>query len=105
MALTGKERAYLRSEANELDSLLHIGKDNINENIYQELADLLRTRELVKISVLKTASISPREIANTLAERLDADVVQVIGRKIVIYKFSDELAKKGRTRYHLENAR
>ena len=103
MALTGKERAYLRSEANDLDSLLHIGKDNLNENIYQELADLLRTRELVKVTVLKTATMSTKEIANTLAEKLDADVVQVIGRKIVIYKFSEELAKKGRTKYLLKN--
>lgn len=104
MALNGKERAYLRAEANGLDSEMHIGKGDITPNTYTEVADLLRTRELLKITVLRTAHISAREIADTLAKELDAAVVQVIGRKIVLYKFSEELAKKGKTKYFLDNA-
>ncbi len=54
MAINGNQRAYLRAEANSLDSLLHIGKEDVNENIVTELDNLLRTRELVKVTVLKT---------------------------------------------------
>ena len=101
MALTGKQRAYLRSEANDIDAELHIGKSDIGDTIVQELEDLLRTRELVKISVLKASSLSPREVADTLANETRSDVVQVIGRKIVLYKFSEELAKKDKSRFVL----
>lgn len=102
MALNSKNRDYLRKEANDLDDLLLIGKDKINENTYKELDDLLRTRELVKVSLLPNAKVKPNKVAKDLATKLDADIVQVIGRKIVFYRFSEELAKKGQTKYFLD---
>lgn len=101
MAINGNQRAYLRAEANGLDSLLHIGKEDVNENIVTELHNLLRTRELVKVTVLKTNTTPIKELANELAESTSADIVQVIGRKFVLYRFSEELAKKGKTIYNL----
>ena len=94
--LSSKQRAWLRAEANDLRALLQIGKDGMNPEIYRHADNQLRTRELVKITVQKGAEESPRELADRLEEELGADVVQVVGRKIILYRHSKELAKKGK---------
>lgn len=99
MALSGNQRAYLKAEAHELEPLLTIGKNEIDADIYTELDNLLRTRELVKVKVLPNSQVPVKDIASDLAENCSAEVVQVIGRKIVLYKFSEDLAKKGKTKY------
>lgn len=95
--LTSKQRAFLRSLANPLDCQLHIGKADMGETIVSSLEDLLSSRELVKVSVLKSAVSPVGEIAGQLAGAVGAEVVQVIGRKFVVYRRSDKLAKEGRS--------
>ena len=95
--LTSKQRSFLRGLANTLDSQLHIGKADMGDTIVQSLEDLLSSRELIKVSVLKSAVSPIGEIASGLAEAVGAEVVQVIGRKFVVYRRSDKLAKEGRS--------
>ena len=86
--ITTKQRAYLRSIANDIPALYQIGKNPVGENNVKTLSDALEARELVKISVLETARNSPRELIDELCACLQCEPVQVIGRKIVIYRES-----------------
>lgn len=88
--LTSKQRAQLRGMANSFDVIIHVGKGGINDMIVRQTDDVLECRELVKGGVLETAPISSREAADLIAERVGADVVQVIGRKFVLYRESKE---------------
>lgn len=94
--INSKQRAWLRAEANGLDCLFQIGKGEIDTNIAKALNEIMSTHELIKINVLKTAEEKPAEIAAQLASMSGADIVQVIGRRIVLYRFSDKLAKTGK---------
>ncbi len=94
--LTSKQRAFLRKQAMMKDPELHLGKDALKETCLVEMDQLLRTRELVKTAVLKNCDEEVREMAEEMAEALGADVVQVVGRRFVLYRHSRELAKKGR---------
>lgn len=86
MKLTSKQRAYLKSLAANLDPLFQIGKSNLTPEITQAVLETFNTHELVKVAVLKGAEDDPAEIAGMLAERTGATLVQVIGRRIVLYK-------------------
>lgn len=88
--LTGKQRSYLKSIANNLDPLFQIGKNGLSENFIKQVDEALENRELVKINVLKNCMEEPNDIANDLVEELNAEFVQSIGRKIVIYRESEE---------------
>lgn len=89
--MTSKERAYWRAKANPLEPIIQIGKDGISDNLIAQIDDTLDTRELIKIRVhLDTAPQSPRVFADELARRLEADVIQVIGGVIVLYREADE---------------
>ena len=99
--MTSKERAALRAQANPLEPIIQIGKDGVSENLISQIDDTLDTRELIKIRVhLETAPGAPREFANELAEKLGAEVIQVIGGVIVLYREADEerIAKKKKKR-------
>lgn len=87
--MTGKQRAYLRGLANTIPAKYQIGKEGIVENHKKQFSDALEANELIKIHVLETVEDTPREICNQLVEMLDAEPVQVIGRKIVIYRESE----------------
>lgn len=90
-SMTSKERAAWRAKANTLDAIIQIGKDGITDNLITQIDDTLDARELIKIRVhLETAPQTPKEIAPQLAERLDAEVIQVIGGIIVLYREIDE---------------
>ncbi len=91
--LTSKQRAYLRSLANGLDTILMVGKGGMSEQIEKQAADALKARELIKGKVLETCELSPREAAETIAEAIKADVVQVIGTKFVLYKRNEKEPK------------
>ena len=91
--LTSKQRAYLRSLANGLDTILMVGKGGMSEQIEKQAADALKARELIKGKVLETCELSSREAAETLAEAVKADVVQVIGTKFVLYKRNEKEPK------------
>ena len=84
--LTSKQRAQLRGLANSIDTILHVGKDGIGDNLAKQADDALEARELIKGKVLETAPVSPREAAEALAEQTESEVVQVIGSKFALYK-------------------
>ena len=91
--MTSKQRAYLKSLAMKLDPVFNVGKSSITPEFTSAIAEVLETRELIKISVLKNCLDEPREIAEVLAERTHSQVVQVIGKKIVLYKESKDNKK------------
>ena len=84
--MTTKQRAALRSMANTIDPVLHIGKDGINDNLVQQAWDVLEARELIKVAVQRNAPLSAREACEELCERTHAEPIQVIGSKFVIYR-------------------
>ncbi|MGI6779046.1 MAG: ribosome assembly RNA-binding protein YhbY [Acetivibrionales bacterium] len=88
--LTGKQRGYLRSLANEIEPIFQVGKGGISENMINQFNEALEARELVKANVLKNSLLSVREICDEVAKRTNAEVVQVIGNKFVLYKESKE---------------
>ena len=93
--MTGKERASFRARANGLEPLFHIGKSGMNEGVIAQTDDALRARELIKVKVLLESSpITPREAADQLAAATGAEVIQVIGGVIVLYRESPELREK-----------
>lgn len=86
MELTSKQRAQLRSLANEIDTIIHIGKDGIGDNLIKQANDALEARELIKGRVLENSLLSAREGAEALAQATRSEVVQVIGTKFVLYR-------------------
>lgn len=88
--LTSKQRAYLRSLANPIETILMVGKGNMNEQIIKQAADALKKRELIKGKVLEASELSSREAAEEIAKKTNAEVVQVIGSKFVLYKRNDK---------------
>lgn len=86
MIANSKQRAYLKSLASNIDSLFQIGKSNLTPEITNAVAEAFNTHELIKITVLKNSDADIKEMSYTLAERTKSEVVQVIGRKIVLYK-------------------
>jgi putative RNA-binding protein, yhbY family len=91
--MTSKQRAYLKSLAMKLDPVFNVGKASITPEFTTAIAEVLETRELIKIAVLKNCLDEPKEIAEVLAERTHSQVVQVIGKKIVLYKESKDNKK------------
>ena len=90
MPLTSKQRAQLRSLASTEDTIIHIGKGDISENIIKQTADALKARELIKGKVLENSMLSPRGAAEELAEATKSEVVQVIGSKFVLFMQKDK---------------
>lgn len=86
MDLTSKQRAQLRGLANNIDTIVHIGKDGIGDNLIRQADDALEARELIKGKVLENSMLSAREGAEELARATRSQVVQVIGTKFVLYR-------------------
>ena len=86
MDLTSKQRSQLRGLANDIDTIVHIGKDGIGPNLTKQVEDALEARELIKGKVLENSPLSPREGAEELARATRSQVVQVIGTKFVLYR-------------------
>ncbi|MCI8316776.1 MAG: ribosome assembly RNA-binding protein YhbY [Lachnospiraceae bacterium] len=84
--MTSKQRAYLKGLAMNLEPLFQIGKLSVTPENIEAISEVFNTHELVKISVLKNCIDDPREIATVVAERTHSQVVQVIGKKFVLYK-------------------
>ena len=84
--MTSKQRAYLKSLASSPEPIFQVGKSSLTPQITEAIGESFHTRELVKIAVLKNCMDDPREIAQLVAERTHSQVVQVIGKKIVLYK-------------------
>ena len=91
MTLTSKQRAYLKSLAADLEPVFQIGKSSVSPEITNAIAETFNTHELVKITVLKNCLEDVKEVAVTVSERTRSELVQVIGRKFVLYKpFKDD---------------
>lgn len=88
--MTSKQRAYLRGLANSLDPIFQIGKGGINDNMADQISDALENRELIKITLLRTAEITAQEACEELARRTQAEPVQCIGNRFVLYRESRE---------------
>ncbi len=84
--MTSKQRAYLMSLASTLNPIFQVGKSSLTPELTEAIAEAFNTRELIKIAVLKNCFDDPREIAEMVAGRTQSQVVQVIGKKIVLYK-------------------
>lgn len=84
--MTSKQRSYLKGLAMTMEPIFQIGKNSLSPELIKALEDALIARELIKVSVLQNCLDDPKEMAQTIAERTHAQVVQVIGRKIVLYK-------------------
>ncbi|MCI9333222.1 MAG: ribosome assembly RNA-binding protein YhbY [Lachnospiraceae bacterium] len=92
--MTTKERAYLKGLAANLEPVFQIGKAGLTPEVTEAVRETFNTRELVKLAVLKNCMEDPRQIAGFIADRTGSSVVQVIGRKIVLYKESKDHKKK-----------
>ena len=88
--ITSKQRAYLRSLAVNLPTIMQIGKGGLGENLIKTVDDALEAKELIKLSVLENCGYTPREAADELGEALGAEVAGVIGRKIILYRESEK---------------
>ncbi|UJL44903.1 ribosome assembly RNA-binding protein YhbY [Virgibacillus sp. NKC19-16] len=88
--LTGKQKRFLRAEANQLKPIFQVGKSGVNENMVEQINDALEKRELMKVSVLQNSMDDKDIVAEQLAEGTGAEIVQIIGNNIVLYKESAE---------------
>ena len=92
--MTTKQRAYLKSLAMTMEPIFQVGKNSITPELVGAVSEALAAREMIKISVLKNCADDPKELAQILAERTRSQVVQVIGKKIVLYKEGKDKNKK-----------
>ena len=84
--MTSKQRAYLKSLASNLDPIFQVGKSSLTPEVTEAIGESFNNNELIKVAVLKNCMDDPRAIAEAVAERTHSQVVQVIGKKIVLYK-------------------
>ena len=88
--LTGKQRSYLRSLANGIETIMQIGKGGVSETVLKQIDDALEARELIKIKILNNSMLEAKETANEIAEAVSAEYVQSIGNKFVLYRESED---------------
>ena len=93
-AMTSKQRSKLKGLAMTIDPIFQVGKGSLTPQLTEAVADALEKRELIKISVLKNCDDDINAIAETLAERTGSQVVQVIGKKIVLFKYQKDEKKR-----------
>lgn len=91
--LNSRQRAQLRGMANRMETIFQVGKGGIGEEIKKQVDDALEARELIKMRVLETSPVTSREAADTIADMVGADVVQVIGSKFILYRESENNKK------------
>ena len=94
MELTSKQRAQLRGIATNIDTIVHIGKDGINDNLVKQANDALEARELIKCKVLENSMLTAREACEELARLTRSEGVQVIGTKFVLYRRHYDKSKR-----------
>lgn len=88
--LTGKQKRFLRAQAHHLNPIFQVGKGGVNENMVKQINDALEARELFKVSVLQNCDVDRDTVAEQLAKGAKAEIVQIIGNTIVLYKESKE---------------
>lgn len=92
--MTSKERAELKRQAMALEPIIQIGKDGISEALALTATQAIKNRELIKVSVLDNSGEDTRKVANDLANMIGAEIVQVIGKRFVLYKHNPQKKKK-----------
>ena len=92
--MTSKQRAYLKGLAQTMEPIFQIGKNSLTPENTKAIAEALKARKLIKISVLQNCLEDPRQMAEVLAERTRSQIVQVIGKKIVLYREGKNEKKK-----------
>ena len=88
--ITSKQRAFLRKMSHQLEPIFQIGKEGVADTFIDGVDKALTKREILKVHILETALLDTRETCNYVAERLNAEPVQAIGNKFIIYRQSDE---------------
>ena len=88
--LTGKQKRFLRAEAHHLKPIFQVGKIGVNENMIEQIKDALEKRELIKVSILQNCLEDKNIVAEQLVQGADAELVQIIGNNIILYKESQE---------------
>lgn len=88
--LTGKQKRHLRSKAHHLNPIFQVGKGGVNENMIKQISEALEARELIKISVLQNCEEDKDTVAEKLVQGTKAELVQIIGNTVVLYKESRE---------------
>ena len=88
--MDSKTRAKLRSLANPIEAILQVGKNGLGDALQKQVDDALTAREMIKLTVLETCPETPREMAAVLAAATGAEVVQVVGRKVTLYRKNPE---------------
>lgn len=91
--LSGKQKRYLRKKAHQIKPIFQVGKAGVNGELVYQIGEALEARELIKVSVLQNCPEDKTEAAETIANEANADVVQVIGSTIILYKESQENKK------------
>lgn len=84
--MTSKQRAYLRSLANNLNAIFQIGKNGISDNLIKQINDALEARELIKLNVLATSPNEITYVASILAQKTNSELVQIVGNKITLFR-------------------
>lgn len=84
--LTSKQRAALRAQSNNMETIFQVGKSGIGETLIQQVGDALKAREMIKLRVLDSAMLTAREAAEALAEATKAEVVCAIGTRFVLFR-------------------
>lgn len=84
--LTGKQKRFLRSEAHHLDPIFQVGKGGVSGTMLRQIEEALEARELLKVSILQNNEDDKHDVANQLAEGTSAELVQLIGHTVVLYK-------------------
>ncbi|MDN6409408.1 MAG: ribosome assembly RNA-binding protein YhbY [Tetragenococcus halophilus] len=90
MELRGKQKSFLKSQAHHLQPIFQIGKGGLNDQLIVQIGEALEKRELIKVSLLQNTDEEASEVASILEEKLDCQIVQIIGRVLVIFKTSTQ---------------
>ena len=88
--LTGKQKRFLGHEAHHLNAIFQIGKDGLHETQIIGIDEALESRELIKVKILESCQQDKNEIASELSLKLDAEIVQILGRTIILYRESEK---------------
>jgi RNA-binding protein len=88
--LTGKQKRFLRSKAHHLNPIFQVGKGGVNENMIKQIGEALEVRELIKVSILQNCEVDKKVVAEQLSVGTHAELVQLIGHTVVLYKESEE---------------
>lgn len=88
--LTGKQKRFLRSKANQLKPIFQVGKTGVNDNMIEQISEALEKRELIKVSILQNCLEDKNTVAEQLSVGTEAEIAQIIGNNIVLYKESQE---------------